>query len=70
MARKFYTCIIVPDASQQLHKLRVPIQALYILAGIGLLSFFVAVGLSFHYIGMATRMANFQSLHAGFWGMK
>jgi len=64
MARKFYTCIIVPDASQQLHKLRVPIQALYILAGIGLLSFFVAVGLSFHYIGMAARMANFQTLEA------
>lgn len=64
MARKFYTCIIVPDASQQLHKLRVPIQALYVLAAIGLLSFFVAVGLSFHYIGMATRMANLRSLEA------
>ena len=34
MARKFYTCIIVPDASQQLHKLRVPIQALYVVAGV------------------------------------
>jgi murein DD-endopeptidase MepM/ murein hydrolase activator NlpD len=64
LARKFYTCIIVPDASQQLHKLRIPIQALYVLAGLGLLSFFVAVGLSFHYIGMATRMANFQTLEA------
>ena len=64
MARKFYTCIIVPDASQQLHKLRIPIQALYILAGIGLLSFFVAVGLGFHYIGMAARMANFRTLEA------
>ena len=64
MARKFYTCIIVPDASQQLHKLRVPIQALYVLAGIGLLSFFVAVGLGFHYIGMASRMENLQSLEA------
>lgn len=64
MARKFYTCIIVPDASQQLHKLRVPIQALYVLAAIGLLSFFVAVGLSFHYIGMAARMAQFRTLEA------
>lgn len=64
MARKFYTCIIVPDASQQLHKLRVPIQALYICAGIGLLSFFVAVGLGFHYIGMSSRMENLQSLEA------
>jgi len=64
MARKFYTCIIVPDASQQLHKLRIPIQALYILALIGLFSFMVAVGLGFHYIGMASRMANFHSLEA------
>lgn len=64
MARKFYTCIIVPDASQALHKLRVPIQALYVLAAIGLLSFFVAVGLGFHYIGMASRMETFHSLEA------
>ena len=64
MARKFYTCIIVPDASQQLHKLRVPIQALYVTAGIGLLSFFVAVGLGFHYMGMASRMENLQALEA------
>jgi len=62
MARKFYTCIIVPDASQQLHKLRVPIKALYVLAAIGALSFFAAVGLGFNYIGMATRAANFQQL--------
>lgn len=64
MARKFYTCIIVPDASQQLHKLRVPIQALYVVAGVGLLSFFVAVGLGFHYLGMASRMETLQSLEA------
>lgn len=64
MARKFYTCIIVPEASQQLHKLRVPIAALYVLAGIGLLSFFVVVGLGFHYIGMASRMENLQTLEA------
>jgi murein DD-endopeptidase MepM/ murein hydrolase activator NlpD len=64
MARKFYTCIIVPDASQQLHKLRVPIQALYIAAGIGLLSFFVAVSLGFHYIGMASRLENLQLIEA------
>ena len=64
MARKFYTCIIVPDASQALHKLRIPIQALYVLAAIGVLSFFVAVGLGFHYIGMASRMENLQTLEA------
>jgi murein DD-endopeptidase MepM/ murein hydrolase activator NlpD len=64
MARKFYTCIIVPDASQALHKLRIPIQALYVLAAIGVLSFFVAIGLGFHYIGMASRMANLKSIEA------
>jgi murein DD-endopeptidase MepM/ murein hydrolase activator NlpD len=64
MARKFYTCIIVPDASQALHKLRIPMQALYVLAAIGALSFFVAVGLGFHYIGMASRMSNLKSLEA------
>ena len=64
MARKFYTCIIVPDASQQLHKLRVPIRALYVLAAIGVLSFFVAVGLGFHYIGMASRVENLHTLEA------
>jgi murein DD-endopeptidase MepM/ murein hydrolase activator NlpD len=62
MARKFYTCIIVPHASQKLHKLRVPAQALHILGAIGVLSFFVAVGLGFHYIGMASRVENLHKL--------
>jgi murein DD-endopeptidase MepM/ murein hydrolase activator NlpD len=64
MARKFYTCIIVPDTSQRLHKLRVPIRALYLLAAIGVLSFFVTVGLGFHYVGMSSRMENFAKLEA------
>src|SRR6185436_7669446 len=64
MARKFYTCIIVPDASQQLHKLRIPDKGLYVLATIGILSFFAAVGLGFNYLGMATRMAGYQDLEA------
>jgi murein DD-endopeptidase MepM/ murein hydrolase activator NlpD len=64
MARKFYTCIIVPDTSQRLHKLRIPIRTLYLLATIGVLSFFVTVGLGFHYIGMASRMEDFQQLEA------
>src|SRR4030095_4897710 len=64
MARKFYTCIIVPNASQQLHKLRVALQALSLLAAIGVLSFFVAVGLGFHYIGMASRIENLRKLEA------
>jgi murein DD-endopeptidase MepM/ murein hydrolase activator NlpD len=64
MARKFYTCIIVPDASQQLHKIRIPVKGLYVLAVIGALSFFAAVGLGFNYIGMATRMSGYESLEA------
>lgn len=64
MARKFYTCIIVPDASQQLHKLRIPVKGLYVLAVIGILSFFAAVGLGFNYIGMASRVAGYQDLEA------
>jgi murein DD-endopeptidase MepM/ murein hydrolase activator NlpD len=64
MARKFYTCIIVPDASQQLHKIRIPVKGLYVLAAIGALSFFAAVGLGFNYIGMATRMSGYESLEA------
>jgi murein DD-endopeptidase MepM/ murein hydrolase activator NlpD len=64
MARKFYTCIIVPDASQQLHKLRIPVKGLYVLAAIGILSFFAAVGLGFNYIGMASRMAGYHDLEA------
>ena len=64
MARKFYTCIIVPNASQRLHKLRVPVQSLYVLGTIGVLSFFVAVGLGFHYIGMASKIENLQKLEA------
>ena len=64
MARKFYTCIIVPDASQQLHKLRIPVKGLYVLAVIGILSFFAAVGLGFNYLGMATRMAGYKDLEA------
>jgi murein DD-endopeptidase MepM/ murein hydrolase activator NlpD len=64
MARKFYTCIIVPDASQNLHKIRIPVKGLYVLAAIGALSFFAAVGLGFNYIGMASRMSGYESLEA------
>jgi murein DD-endopeptidase MepM/ murein hydrolase activator NlpD len=64
MARKFYTCIIVPDASQQLHKLKVPVHGLYLLAALGAVSFFIAVGLGFSYLGMASRMSSYQALEA------
>jgi murein DD-endopeptidase MepM/ murein hydrolase activator NlpD len=64
MARKFYTCIIVPDASQRLHKLRIPVKALYLLSAIGAVSFFVAVALGFNYISMASRVGDYTRMEA------
>ncbi len=53
MAKSFYTFIIVPNASSRLHKVRIPVQLVYLLASIGVISFFVAVGLGFSYTKMA-----------------
>lgn len=64
MAKNFYTVIVVPDASSRLHKLRLPVQCLYILAAIGLISFFVAVGLGFNYARMAFKVADYNKLQA------
>ena len=64
MAKRFYTCIIVPDASKQLHKLRIPVPAVYVVAAVAAISFLGAVALGFHYIGMATRTADLQKLEA------
>jgi murein DD-endopeptidase MepM/ murein hydrolase activator NlpD len=62
MAKRFYTCIIVPHASHRLHKLRIPAQALHVLSVIGVISFFVAVALAFNYIGMAVKVADYEKL--------
>ena len=64
MAKNFYTFIIVPDASSRLHKLRLPVQVLYVLAAIGLLSFFVAVSLGFSYAKMAFKVADYNNLQS------
>ena len=64
MAKSFYTFIIVPNASSRLHKVRLPMQFLYVLAAIGMISFFVAVGLGFSYAKMAFRTADYQKLEA------
>jgi len=64
MAKRFYTCIIVPNASSRLHKLRIPEQALYALALVGVISFFTAVGLGFTYTRMAVRTADFDHLQS------
>jgi murein DD-endopeptidase MepM/ murein hydrolase activator NlpD len=64
MTKRFYTCIIVPDASQHLHKVRIPVPALYVLASVALMMFLGAIGLSFHYISMATRTADVEKLES------
>jgi len=64
MAKRFYTCIIVPDASHRLHKLRIPEKALHGLAAFGILSFFVAVALGFSYAHMAFKASDYDQLQA------
>ena len=64
MARRFYTCIIVPDASHRLHKLRIPEKALHAMAVFGVLSFFVAVALGFSYAHMAFKASDYDQLAA------
>jgi len=64
MARRFYTCIIVPDASHRLHKLRIPEKALHAMAVFGVLSFFVAVALGFSYAHMAFKASDYDQLQA------
>src|SRR5436190_13294177 len=64
MGKSFYTFIVVPNASSRLHKLKLPVRALYLLSAIGVLSFFVAVGLGFSYAKMAFKAADYDKLQA------
>src|SRR5256712_12399680 len=64
MGKSFYTFIVVPNASSRLHKLKLPVRVLHILAAIGILSFFVAVGMGFSYARMAFKTADFDKLQA------
>ena len=64
MARSFYTFIIVPDASSRLRKLKLSAHALHVLAAIGLVLFFLAVGLGFSYMRMAFKAADYDKLQA------
>jgi murein DD-endopeptidase MepM/ murein hydrolase activator NlpD len=64
MGKRFYTFIVVPNASARLHKLRLPVRALYLLAAIGVLSFFVLVGFGFSYAKMAFKAADYDKLQA------
>jgi len=64
MGKSFYTFIVVPNASSRLRKLKLPARVLHVLAGIGILSFFVAVGLGFSYAKMAFKAADYDKLQA------
>ena len=62
MPKNFYTLIIVPNSSSGLHKLRIPLWAVYACSVLGILVFFSAVGLSFNYARMALRTADHEQL--------
>jgi len=62
MTKRFYTFIIVPNASSRLHKIRIPVQVMYILAAIGMISFFVAVALGFSFTSMAFKVSDYNTL--------
>ncbi len=62
MAKRFYTFIIVPNASSELHKLRVPAIVMYVLAAMGLISFLVVAGLGFSYAKMAFTVADYTQI--------
>src|SRR5215472_14747165 len=64
MTNRFYTFIVVPTASSRLHKLRLPVQVMYILAAIGIISFFVTVGLGFSFTKMAFKVSDYNALQA------
>jgi murein DD-endopeptidase MepM/ murein hydrolase activator NlpD len=62
LGKSFYTFIVIPHASPRLHKLKMPVRALHLLAVIGSLSFFVAVALGFSYAKMAFKAADYDKL--------
>jgi len=62
MAKSCYTFIIVPNASSRLRKLKLPTRVLHALAAVGVLAFFVLVGLGFSYVKMAFKAADYDKL--------
>jgi len=64
MAKNFYTLIVLPEASARLHKLRLPVLVIQLLAILGIISFFVLVGLGFSYAKMAFKLADYNKLQA------
>jgi murein DD-endopeptidase MepM/ murein hydrolase activator NlpD len=70
LGKSFYTFIVIPHASPRLHKLKLPVRMIYLLAGIGILSFFVAVALGFNYAKMAFKAADYDKLQTENTGLK
>ena len=64
MSKNSYTLIIVPNASSGLHKIHVPLWALYSVSILGLAIFFSAVGLGFNYARMALRTSDYDKMVA------
>src|SRR2546430_14440225 len=62
MGKSFYTFIVVPDASSRLRKLKLPARVLHGLGAVGVLTFFVVVGLGFSYAKMAFKAADYDKL--------
>ena len=64
MAKRFYSGIIVPEASHHLHRLRIPARLLHTFGVIGVISFLLNVVLSFSYAQMAFKVADLDKLQA------
>lgn len=62
MANRFYTFIIVPNASSRLQKIRIPAVAVNGLAAVGIVSLLVSTVLGFSYMKMANYVADYQKL--------
>ena len=62
MAQRFYTFIVVPNASSRLHKVRVPIYVMYAFAALGLAAFMAFAGLGFSYARMAFKVGDYNLL--------
>jgi murein DD-endopeptidase MepM/ murein hydrolase activator NlpD len=64
MPKRFYTRIILPDASHRLDRLRIPARLLHAFAIIGAISFLVSVALGFSYTQMSFKVADYDKLQA------
>jgi murein DD-endopeptidase MepM/ murein hydrolase activator NlpD len=64
MAQRFYTFIVVPNASSRLHKVRVPIYVIYAFAALGFVAFMAFAGLGFSYARMAFKVGDYNLLQA------